>query len=350
MSLTPNAPTMRNLQSLQILEDLKKIKVKIEESEVVETLNNTSQTVPGVIEPDLYEGEDAREPSSSSEMSELEDSGSDTALTSVKYGGSHLGIDEPQERSMRTRNVAKTYVEPDSSSEDVGERQRGRGIVVKNTFPLDLSQESDTDSTASYTSDSTEDSVEEQGTGPEFAKGKGEDGSELEYDSPGEQSDAVHTAERGEPSRRLRSAAGRKENSENVAKISQAKLKYMITHGTLNEMQRSKPWEVIAKECGVTASLEHIFRALKQAGVSYGDRLGLKPQVATTRDHDALSVIRSSSSQSSTSSTHDEGSATINLTPREWELIIVAYQSIKDGCQLKVRPNSRALQGLDVTF
>ena len=287
---------------------------------MVENLNNT---VPGVIEPDLYEGEDARKPSSSSEMSELEDS--DTALTSVKYGGSHLGIDEPQERSMRTRNVAKTYVEPDSSSEDVGERQRGRGIVVKNTFPLDLSQESDTDSTASYTSDSTEDSVEEQGTGPEFVRGKGEDGSELEFDSPGEQSDAVHTADRREPSRRLRSAAGRKENTKNVAKISQAKLKYMITHGTLNEMQRSKPWEVIAKECGVTASLEHIFRALKQAGVSYGDRLGLKPQVATTRDHDALSVIRSSSSQSSTSSTHGEGSATIKLTPREWELIIVAY-------------------------
>ena len=343
MSLTPNAPTIRKPQSLQILEDLKKIKVKIEESEVAENLNNASQPVQGEIEHDLDEGEGAHESSTSSELSESEDSGSDTALTSVKYEDSHLGIDEPQERGMRTRNMAKTYMELEPSSEDMGERQKGRGIVVKNTWASDLSEESDIDSTASYSSDSTEDSVEEQSTEPEFSTGKGEDGSELEHDSPGEQFDAVHTAERGELARRPRSAAGRKENSENGANISQAKLKYMITHGTLNEMQRSKPWEVIAKECGVTASLEHITKALKQAGVSYGDRLGLKPQVATNRDHDALSVPRSSSVQSTRSSTHDDGSATIKLTPREWELIIVAYQSIKKGCKLEVRPNLRAL-------
>ena len=233
-------------------------------------------------------------------------------------------------------------MEPASSSEDAGERQKGRGIVVKNTWDVDLSQESDINSTASYTSDSTDDSVGGKSTESEFSMGKGEDGSELEYDSPSERFDAVRPTQRGKLARRLRSIAGRKKNSEN-GKISQAKLKYMITHGTLNDMQRAKPWEVIAKECGVTASLEHIFRALKQAGVSYDDRLGLKPQFRTNRDHDTLSVSRSSSPSSSTSSTQNDDSATIKLTPREWELITVAYQSIKDGCDLEVRPDSRAL-------
>ena len=342
MSLTLNAPSMKMPQSLQILEDLKKIKVEIEGSEVVENVNNTPQIVPGGTEHNLDEWEDAHESSSSSELSEPEDSGSDTALTSVKYEGSHLEIDKPQERSVRIRNVAKTYIEPDSSSEDVGQRQKGRGIVMKNTWAVDLSQESDIDSTASCTSDSTEDSAGEKSTESEFSMGKGEDGFELEYDSPSEQFDARHPTQRGKLARRLRSTAGRKTNSEN-GKISQAKLKYMITHGTLNDVQRSKPWEVIAKECGVTASLEHIFRALKQAGVSYDDRLGLKPQLPTNREHDTLSVSRSSSPSLSTSSTHDDDSADIKLTPRELGLIIVAYQSIKDGCKFEVRPNSRAL-------
>ena len=342
MSLTPNARSTGMPNSLQLLDDLKKIKVEIEESEVVENFDDTSQVVPGETEYDLDEGGDTHGSSSSSELSEPEDSGCDTALTSVKHEGSHLGIEKPQERSIRTRKVAKTYIEPDSSSEDVGERQKGRGMVVKNTWAVDLSQESDIDSTASYTSDSTDDSVEEKSTESEFSMGKGEDGSTLEYDSPSEQLDAVHPTKRGKRARRLRSAAGRKKHSEN-GKISQAKLKYMITHGTLNDVQRKKPWEVIAKECGVIASLEHIFRALKQAGVSYDDRLGLKPQLPQNRDHDTLSASRSSSPLSSTSSTHDHDFTTIKLTPREWDLIIVAYQSIEGGCKLEVRPDSRAL-------
>ena len=328
--------------SLHLLEDLKKIKVGIEESEVVGNLNDTSQLVTGKAEYGLDEGEDTHGSSSSSELSEPEDSDSDTALTSVKHEGSHLGIDKPQERSIRTRNMAKTYIEPDSSSEDVGERQKGRGLVVKNTWAVDLSQESDIDSTASYTSDSTGDSDEEKSTESEFSMGKGKDGSALEYDSPSEQFDAVHPTKRGKRACRPRSAAERKKHSEN-GKISQAKLKYMINHGTLNDVQRSKPWEVIAKECGVTASLEHIFRALKQAGVSYNDRLGLKPQLPKNRDHGTLSVSRSSSPLSSTSSTHDDDVTTVKLTPHEWDLIIIAYQSIKGGCKLEVRPDSRAL-------
>ena len=131
--------------------------------------------------------------------------------------------------------MAKTYIEPDSSSEDVGVRQKSRGIVVKNTWAVDLSQESDIDSTASYTSDSTDDSVEAKTMESILSMGKGEDGSELEYDSPSEQFDAVHPTERGKLARRLRSAAERKKNSEN-GRISQAKLKYMITHGTLNDV------------------------------------------------------------------------------------------------------------------
>ena len=340
--LIPNAPSVGMPQPLQILEDLKKIKVEIEETGVVENSNNTSQIVPGETEHDLDEGEDAHGSSNSSELSEAEDSGSDTALTSVKHEGSHLVIDKPQEGSVRTRNVAKIYIEPSSSSEDVGERQEGYGIVPKNTWAVDLSQEPDIDSTASYTSDSTDDLVEEKSTESEFSMGKREDGSELEYDSPSEQFDAVHPTERGKLARRLRSAARRKKNSEN-GKISQAKLKYMITHGTLNDVQRSKPWEVIVNECGATASLEYIFRALKQAGISYDDRLGLKPQLPTNRDHDTLSVSRSSSPLTFTCSTHDDDSAVVKLTPREWELIIVAYRYIKDGWKLEVRPDSRAL-------
>ena len=347
MSMTPDAPSMRLPQSLDIIEDLKKIKVEIEERGVVENSNNTSQIVPGETEHDLGEGEGAHECSSPSKLSEPEDSGSDTALTNVKHEGSHLGIDKPQERSVRTRNMAKAYIEPDSSSEDVEGRQRGRGTMVKNTWAVDLSQESEIYSTASYTSDSADDSVEERSTESEFSMGKGEDGSELEYDGPSERLDAVHPTERGKLARRLRSAAGRKKMSEN-RRISQAKLKYMINHGTLND-ERSKPWEIIAKECGVTASLEHIFRALKRAGVSYNGRLGLKPQLPTNRDHDSLSVSRCSSPLSSTSSTHDDVSVTIKLTPREWELIVVACQSIKDGCDLEVRPDSRAMWDLDVT-
>ena len=82
MSLTSNAPPTEMPESLQILEDLKKIKVEIEESGVVENSNNTSQFVPGESEHGLDEGEDAHGSSSSSELSEPEDSGSDTVQVS----------------------------------------------------------------------------------------------------------------------------------------------------------------------------------------------------------------------------------------------------------------------------
>ena len=42
MSLTPNASSISMPQSLQILEDLKNIKVEIEESGMVKNVNNTS--------------------------------------------------------------------------------------------------------------------------------------------------------------------------------------------------------------------------------------------------------------------------------------------------------------------
>lgn len=37
-------------------------------------------------------------------------------------------------------------------------------------------------------------------------------------------------------------------------------------------MLRSEPWAAIAKECGVTASLEDISKALERAGIPCGDR------------------------------------------------------------------------------
>ncbi|KAL2046892.1 hypothetical protein N7G274_000910 [Stereocaulon virgatum] len=48
--------------------------------------------------------------------------------------------------------------------------------------------------------------------------------------------------------------------------ISKSNLKYMLRHRTLNEVNKNKPWDVIARECGVNAPLNEISAALEQAG------------------------------------------------------------------------------------
>lgn len=48
--------------------------------------------------------------------------------------------------------------------------------------------------------------------------------------------------------------------------VSKSQLKDMLRHRTLNETNRSKPWDVIAKECRVDAPLNEISKTLEQAG------------------------------------------------------------------------------------
>ena len=48
--------------------------------------------------------------------------------------------------------------------------------------------------------------------------------------------------------------------------ISESQLNDMLRHRTLNETNRSKPWDVIAKECRVNAPLNEISKTLEQAG------------------------------------------------------------------------------------
>lgn len=56
-------------------------------------------------------------------------------------------------------------------------------------------------------------------------------------------------------------------------RISQSQMKDMLRHRTLNDTNRSKPWEVIAKECSVDAPLNEISKTLEQLvpGILYTD-------------------------------------------------------------------------------
>lgn len=339
MSLAPSAQRAEKTEPLRILEDLRKIKA--EDNEAVETLDNELHSAHAKQEPDLDEEENLYRSSSSSELSELEDSESDAAPTSVENEEAQVAIDEPDERIKRRRNAAKTYTEPDLSSDDVGERQKGRRTAMKNTWALNGSEESEIDSMASYTSEGGSDSIDDESEASDFSQGiqgedtEGEMDTGLDDDSLDEHPDRVQSFPLG----RHDSEQGKRN------KISKAKFEYMVTHGTLNEVQRSKPWEVIAGECGVTASLEDIAQALKQAGIPHGDRLGPKLRVAPDRAQDAASAPRSSSSQVSKSSTPNNGSSIIKLTARDLELVVVAFQCLKDDGTFQVSPNPYTMFG-----
>ena len=351
MSLAPSAQRRNIARPLQILEDLAKIKqqIKTEEKENVGNLDKVPHPATVKQEPGLDKAEHLYGNSSSSGLSELEDRESDTALVALRVKGSQLATDELQERSKRRRNAPKTYVEPESfSSEDVAEPQKGRRTVVKNSWALNGSEESEVDSTASYTSEGKEEYSEEQSLESDFSVGEGEVHSGQEDDSLDEQSDPTYAAQHSGFSRQPQSAVGRHKKNENIGKMPHSMLEYMITHGTRNEVQRSKPWEVIAKECGVAASLEDISEALKQAGIPFDDRLGPKPRAAPNKGQDPLSVQRSLSSQASKSSTQTSGSWPPKLTARDLELVIVAFQCLKDGCKFEVSSNPCILYDPDV--
>lgn len=122
----------------------------------------------------------------------------------------------------------------------------------------------------------------------------------------------------------------------------------MVNHGTFKEVQRNSPWEVTAEECVVTGSVENISRALKQTGIPHGDRLDPKARAAPKEIQDVLSVPRRLSSQASKSFVQNSGSSTIKFTAREKELIIVAFQCLKNDRKSQVSLNPCILDGRDV--
>ena len=62
--------------------------------------------------------------------------------------------------------------------------------------------------------------------------------------------------------------------------ISKSLLKYIYRHRTLNDTNRSKPWDVIANECGVDAPLNEISLALEQAGYPVILSTGKEPPIS----------------------------------------------------------------------
>ena len=72
------------------------------------------------------------------------------------------------------------------------------------------------------------------------------------------------------PSTPTSASEGTTQQSRPAAKsrksVSKSQLKYMLRHRTLNEVNKHKPWDVIAQECGVNAPLNEISAALEQAG------------------------------------------------------------------------------------
>ena len=54
--------------------------------------------------------------------------------------------------------------------------------------------------------------------------------------------------------------------SEPKIAVSKDEAKYMARHKALNASNRAKSWEVIARECGIIASLNDITQALRRAG------------------------------------------------------------------------------------
>lgn len=66
--------------------------------------------------------------------------------------------------------------------------------------------------------------------------------------------------------------------SEPKLAVSQEEAKYMARHKALNASNRAKSWEVIARECGIIASLDDISQALRRAGCLEVRRSEREPQ------------------------------------------------------------------------
>ena len=108
------------------------------------------------------------------------------------------------------------------------------------------------------------------------------------------------------------------------SKIPKAKFKYMVTHGRLNEAQRRKLREVVAEECGVTASLEDISQALKQAGIPYGGRLGPAAHASPA----AATLLQERKRSATTIVLEDSESEDIMPTPKRRRDTVPASQRI----------------------
>ena len=118
MSLAHSAQRARKSRSLQLLEDLKKIKT--EPIEAAGSLDNEPHAAHMKQETSLDKEEHLYGKCISSELSELEESEPDDAPAIAENEEAQLVIKKPRTRSSRRRNTVKTYTEPDSSSEDVG--------------------------------------------------------------------------------------------------------------------------------------------------------------------------------------------------------------------------------------
>ena len=67
--------------------------------------------------------------------------------------------------------------------------------------------------------------------------------------------------------------------SEPRPAVSKDEAKYMAGHKALNASNRAKSWEVIAQECGITASSNGIIQALRRAGCLEVRRSGSEPRL-----------------------------------------------------------------------
>lgn len=76
---------------------------------------------------------------------------------------------------------------------------------------------------------------------------------------------AVNSTENKSPAVQTSPKQGRSPGRPKKA-VTKPQLKYMIKHRRLNETNRNKPWDVIAYECGVKATLQEISTALNEAG------------------------------------------------------------------------------------
>ena len=167
--------------------------------------------------------------SSSSELSELEDSDLDAPLIAFGNAGGR-------------RDTAETSVKLERSSEDVKERQRGREIEAKNTWALSDSEISDTDSLASRTSEDSSDSSATESEASDLLHGIRIEEIESDVDGAPDDESLDEISERAQdlPVRRLDSDYGKR------GKIAKVKTKHVTDHGTSTEVQRSKPWEIVA--------------------------------------------------------------------------------------------------------
>ena len=235
-------------------------------------------------------------------------------------------------------NTAETSMKLENSSEDGKQRHGGGEIVAKDTWALSDSGISETDS--EYSSDSSDTESEAS----DFLRGIKREEIDGDVDGPLENESESEIPDRARdfPVRRLDNDHGKRDE------IAKAKIKHVTDYGTSNEVQWSKPWEVIAKGHGVTGSVEAISQALEQAGIPDGDRLDAKPRATPKSDQGAPLAPRKPSFQISKSSTQNSSFSTVKLSPRDLELMMVAFRCWKNQRGFQVGSNPSTPYGSNV--